>query len=83
MIEIAKQIVEAFEDFGESFKTKEYVCYYRDNEGFIRETYLTKKELYKFINKHQLADMSIYKIKDKIKDKIEIERELRIKEDKQ
>lgn len=79
MIEIAKQIVEAFEDFGESFKTKEYVCYYRDNEGFIRETYLTKKELYKFINKHQLANMKIYKIKDRI----EIERELKIKENKQ
>lgn len=79
MIEIVEQIVEAFEDFGESFKTKEYVCYYKDNAGFIKEIYLTKKELYKFMNKHQLADMSIYKIKDKI----EIERELRIKEDKQ
>ena len=79
MITIIEQIIEAFENFGESFKTKEYVCYYRDNEGFIRETYLTKKELYKFIDKHQLADMKIYKIKDRI----EIERELRIKEDKQ
>ena len=79
MIEIAKQIVEAFEDFGESFKTKEYVCYCRNDAGFTNETYLTKKELYKFINKHQLADMSIYKIKDRI----EIERELKIKEDKQ
>lgn len=79
MIKIIEQIVEAFEDFGENFKTKEYVCYCRNDAGFINETYLTKKELYKFINNHPLANMSIYKIKDRI----EIERELRIKEDKQ
>lgn len=40
---------------------------------------LQKKELYEFINKHQLTDMKIYKIKDQL----QIERELRIKEDKQ
>ena len=51
MIKIVEQIVEAFEDFGESLKTKEYVCYCRNDAGFINETYLIKKELYKFSDK--------------------------------
>lgn len=73
-------IIETIENLVEQFKDKEYVCYYNNNHtGGINEIYLTKKELYKFINKHQLADMRIYKIKDRVK----IERELRIKEDKQ
>ena len=72
-----EKIVDMIDDLKECFKKKEYVCYYRDNMGFIHEIYLTKKELYKFINKHQIADMKIYRIKDQI----QIERELRIKEE--
>lgn len=74
-----EKIIDTIENWKEIFKEKEYVCYFRDNNGFICEIYLTKKELYKFINEHQLADMNIYRIKDKL----QIERELRIKEDKQ
>ena len=74
-----QRIIDTIENLIEAFKEKEYVCYYRDSMGFIYETYFTKRELYKFINEHQLADMKIYKIEDQLK----IERELRIKEDKQ
>ena len=46
-----EKITEAIQDLAESFKEKEYVCYYRTDMGFLEEIYLTKKELIKFINK--------------------------------
>lgn len=72
-----EKIVDIINDLTENFKEKEYVCYYKNFMGEIAETYLTKKELYKFINQHQLSEMKIYKIKDQL----QIERELRIKEE--
>jgi hypothetical protein len=72
-----EKITEAIEDFTEIFKEKEYVCYYRTTAGFIEKVYLTKKELVKFLNKHPIADVDAYKIKDKV----EIERKISIKED--
>lgn len=74
-----EKITEAIQDLAESFKEKEYVCYYRTNMGFLEKEYLTKKELVKFINKHPITELEAYKIKDKVK----IEREVYIKEDKQ
>lgn len=71
-----EKIIDMIDDLTEFFKEKEYVCYYRNDMGSIIEIYLTKKELDKFINKHQITDMKIYKIKDQL----QIERELRIKE---
>lgn len=73
---IINSIENAMENILEELKDKEYVCYYNNDKGNINEIYLTKKELYKFINKHQLADMRVYKIKDRV----EIVRELSIKE---
>ena len=73
---IINSIENAMENILEELKDKEYVCYYNNDKGNINEIYLTKKELYKFINKHQLADMRVYKIKDRV----EIIRELSIKE---
>lgn len=74
-----EKITEAIQDLTENFKEKEYVCYYRTSMGFIEQVFLTKKELVKFINKHPVTELEAYKIKDKVK----IEREVYIKEDKQ
>lgn len=70
-----QKIKDIIEDFIEDFKDKEYVCYCSQFTGYSKQ-YFTKKQLIKFINEHQLADIDVYKIKDKIK----IERELRIQE---
>lgn len=74
-----EKIIETIQDLAEIFKDKEYVCYYRTNMDFIEKEYFTKKELVKFINRHPVADLEAYKIKDKV----EIERKVCIKEDKQ
>lgn len=71
-----EKITEAIQDLTENFKEKEYVCYYRTRMGFIEQVFLTKKELVKFINKHPVTELEAYKIKDKVK----IEREIRLKE---
>lgn len=71
-----EKITEAIEDLTECFKEKEYVCYYRTSMGFLEKEYLTKKELVKFINRHPTTNLEAYKIKDKVK----IEREIRLKE---
>lgn len=72
------ELIEKIEDLKETFKEKEYICYYRTNMGFLEKVYLTKKELVKFIKKHPVTELEVYKIKDKIK----IERKITIKEDK-
>ena len=69
------RIVDIIDNAVEDFKEKEYVCFYTTMVGYSKQ-YFTKKQLIKFINEHQLADIDVYKIKDKIK----IERELRIQE---
>lgn len=74
-----EKITEAIQDLAESFKEKEYVCYYRTDMGFLEEIYLTKKELIKFINSNKTTELEAYKIKDKVK----IKREIYIEEDKQ
>ena len=79
MSKMIEKLVDIINDISELFKEKEYVCYYVNNNNSIKEIFLTKKELCKFINEHQLSNMKVYKIKDRIK----IERELRIEEDKQ
>lgn len=70
------ELIEKNEDLKETFKEKEYICYYRTSMGFLEKAYLTKKELVKFINKHPTTELEAYKINDKVK----IEREVRIKE---
>lgn len=74
-----EKITEVIQDLAESFKEKEYVCYYRTSMGFLEKVYLTKKELVKFINKHSTTELEAYKIKDELK----IKREIYIEEDKQ
>ena len=69
------KITDIIDYFIEDCKNKEYVCYCAEMIGYSKQ-YFTKKQLIKFINEHQLADIEIYKIKDRIK----IERELRIQE---
>ena len=71
------RIVDIIDNAVEDFKEKEYVCFYTTMVGYSKQ-YFTKKQLIKFINEHRLGDMEIYKIKDKVK----LERELRILEDK-
>ena len=70
------KLIEKIEDLKETFKEKEYICYYRTSMGFLEKVYLTKKELVKFINKHPTTELEAYKINDKVK----TEREVRIKE---
>ena len=72
-----EKLVEIIDDIIENCKEKEYVCFYASMVGYSKQ-YFTKKQLIKFINEHQLANMEIYKLKEKIK----IERELRILDDK-
>lgn len=73
-----EKIAETIQDLAESFKEKEYICYYRTSMGFLEKVYLTKKELVKFLKKHPVTELEAYKIKDKVK----IEREVHIEEDK-
>lgn len=70
-----EKIIDNIDNFIEDLKEKEYVCYYSGITGYSKY-YFTKKQLIKFINEHQISDMDIYKIKDRIT----LERELRIKE---
>ena len=70
-----EKILDVIDNFMEDLKDKEYVCYYRSMVGY-QKNYFTKEQLIKFINQNQLSDIEIYKIKDRIK----LERELRIYE---
>lgn len=72
---VIEKIIDTINNLPEQFKSKEYVCYYHTFNRISKELF-TKKELIKFINEHQLSDMDIFKIEDKI----QLERELRIKE---
>ncbi len=74
--QMIEKIIEAMQDLTEGFKEKEYVCYYKINMGFLEKVYLTKKELVKFINRNKTAELEVYKIKDKVK----IERKIKIKD---
>ena len=69
------KFIDIIDNLIEDSKDKEYVVYCSGITGYSKQ-YFTKKQLIKFINKHQLSDIDIYRIKDKIK----IERELRIQE---
>lgn len=74
---MVEDIIKMVDNFIEDCKDKEYVCYYNDRTSNRYDKFLfTKKQLIEFINENQLDKLEVYKITDRI----QIERELRIKE---
>ena len=53
-------------------ESKEYVVYRNTIGGYVK-IFLSKEELQDYINKEQLADLDVYKTKDKIKIKRTLE----------
>lgn len=76
---IINDIIKGIYDYIEDFRTKEYVCYYKEKNLTCYDCeYFTKNQLIEFINEHQLQDLEVYKIDSRIK----IKRTLEIEEPK-
>lgn len=64
-----KILIDSIDNFLEDCKEKEYEVYYKVNmsNGRYEKLLFTKRQLLDFIKKHDVADIQVFKIKDRVK----------------